>query len=66
MGWYGRRDEVSAKTLTTHHGEVSSLCRRERGFTPFGKKSFGGTKNLMCLSDVCLFHRKDFEKCSRN
>ena len=30
MGWYGRRDEVSAKTLSTHHGEVSSLCRRER------------------------------------
>ena len=30
MGWYGRRDEVSAKTLTTHHGEVSSLCWRER------------------------------------
>ena len=25
MGWYGRRDEVSAKTLTTHHGEVF-LC----------------------------------------
>ena len=30
MGWYGRRVEVSAKTLTTHHGEVSSLCWRER------------------------------------
>jgi hypothetical protein len=25
MGWYGRRVEVSAKTLTTHHGEVF-LC----------------------------------------
>ena len=30
MGWYGRRDKVSAKTLTKHHGEVSSLCWRER------------------------------------